>query len=202
MKINNPKIIRLSDYRYWKVEAINISKLKAKGKFYYNRSMPANSSFSNNGWLDNTLFSYSADSLLLLYRVNTSDDWKIQSFSRVGNYVIGYIIADTLKEGEYVLALGTPANASLNENLKGNNLFELNVIPNPSNGAFKISYSQDFEGLMKITDSKGQTLKDITIVKGTSPLNWSPGNLPDGIYLIAMQSVDNKKITKKIVYQK
>jgi len=202
MKFSNPKILRLSNYRYWTVEGINISKLKAHGRFYYNRSMPANSTFSNDGWLDNTLFSVSADSLLLLHRVNASDDWKIQSFTRAGSNVVGYIIADTLKEGEYVLAIGTPLNASINENIKDSNPFDINIVPNPSNGTFNISFPQDFEGLLKITDSKGQVIANVDVIKGASSYNWSPNNLPNGIYLVAMQSHDNKGVAKKIVYQR
>ena len=202
MKFNNPNIVRLSDYRYWTIEGINLANMKANGRFFYNRSKPLNSTFSNNSWLDNTLFSVSADSLLLLYRANTADDWKIQQFTRVGNNVTGYITTDTLKEGQYVFAIGKPANNSLNENIKESNPFDLNIIPNPSDGDFKISFAHDFEGLLKITDSKGEVMKNVDIKKGTFSYNWSPGNIPNGIYLVAMQSSDNKRVTKKIVYQK
>ena len=201
MKFNNPNILRLSPYRFWTVEGINLNHLKANGRFFYNKTTPVSTNFSTNGWLDNTLYASTADSLLLLHRKNAADDWKIQSFTRTGNNNIGYLIADTLKEGEYVLAIGKPVHASLNENVK-ETPFDINVVPNPSNGAVKIFYPQDFEGLLKISDSKGQVVKNVNIIKGTSPFNWSPENLPGGIYLVAMQSTDNKSVTKKMVVQK
>jgi len=201
MKINNPDIVRLSDYRYWTVDGVNLSGLKANGRFNYNRSAPVGGSFSSNGWLDNTLFSVSADSLLLLYRKDASDDWKIQHFTRIGNNLTGFVTADTLKEGQYVLAIGKPVNASLNENIK-TNPFELKVVPNPSNSAFNIYYPDNFKGLLKISDNTGRVFENVDIAKGTSVYNWHPENVPNGVYMVMMQSDSNEMVTKKIVFQR
>jgi len=201
LKINNPHIVRISDYRYWNVEGINISTLKANGRFHYNRSMPLATSLNSNGWLDNTLYSGLADSLILLHRINAADDWKVQSFSRIGNHTTGFIIADTLKEGEYVLAIGTPYNASLNENKTP--YFDLNIVPNPSGEAFNILYPHNFEGLLQISDINGKILENTHIAIGTTAYKWTPSNdLPSGIYMVTLSDKSQTKLSKKMVYQK
>ena len=99
-KQSNPGI-RLSDYHYWKVDGIFSAGFRSKATFSYNGS-----SNPTNGNIDNTLITGSEDSLTILYRTNTGDDWNVvngytvnksgSSFDKIGNIVI-----DNLKIGEY-----------------------------------------------------------------------------------------------------
>ncbi|MDD3876781.1 MAG: M1 family aminopeptidase [Bacteroidales bacterium] len=198
LKTPSPDIVRLSDYRYWTIEGVDFQKLQAKGRFYYNRSTPSNVSLESNGWLDNTLFTSSADSLLLLYRKDAADDWKIQSFSRIGNNLIGYIVADTLKKGEYALAIGTPVNASTSE-LMENSDIGFNVMPNPSEDTFLINFPSGFSGMLFIYDLKGRKIFE-TAINDVPFYKWTPENLAKGSYLVVLQKNDNTVFTRKIIF--
>ncbi len=200
LKVSNPDIVRLSDYRYWSVEGLNLSGLKSTGKFYYNRTTPVTTSMASNGWLDNTLFSSSADSLLLLHRLNAADDWKIQTFTRTGNNTTGYLIADTLKEGEYTLAIGKPLNASLNENIKEEPPLKMHITPNPSKGVFNIHFNKDFEGQLNISDVNGRQVFNRPIEKGTTSFIWNPKDFAGGIYIVNLFTNDEMIGTERIMY--
>jgi hypothetical protein len=93
--------IRLSDYHYWKVDGILAPGFLAKGTFTYDGS--------STDYLDNTLITGKEDSLLILYRASTADDWipvirstfnKGSNDDRKGSFTV-----DTLKKGEYVLGI-------------------------------------------------------------------------------------------------
>lgn len=200
LKVSNPDIVRLSGYRYWSVEGLNISGLKATGKFYYNRTTPVTTSMASNGWLDNTLFSSSADSLLLLHRLNAADDWKIQTFTRTGNNTTGYLIADTLKEGEYTLAIGKPVNASLNENIKEEPPIKIHITPNPSKDIFNIHFNKDFEGQLNISDINGKQVFNTLIEKGTTSFTWNPKDFAGGIYIVNLHANDEMMASERIMY--
>jgi len=63
--------IRLSNYRYWKVDGMFDVNFHARCTLNYNGTLS-----SSSGYLDNTLITASEDSLVLLYRANVSEDWR------------------------------------------------------------------------------------------------------------------------------
>lgn len=88
----------LSTNRYWKIDGFLNDSTTIQGKFYYSRIT------GTNGNYDNDIIKLSSDSLVLLYRKNASDDWKIK-LVKAGSLTSGYIILDSLKLGEYTLAV-------------------------------------------------------------------------------------------------
>jgi len=102
-KLQSTSTIRLSDYRYWSVGGNFNTGFNAKADFLYNGSTNL-----SNGYLDNDLITGTEDNLVLLYRSNTSEDWKIEKNSLLvksgsASDKIGYITVDTLKKGQYCL---------------------------------------------------------------------------------------------------
>ena len=102
-KLQSTPTIRLSEYRYWSVGGNFNTGFNAKADFIYNGSTNL-----SNGYLDNDLITGTEDNLVLLYRSNTSEDWKIEKNShlvKLGSATdkIGYITVDTLKKGQYCL---------------------------------------------------------------------------------------------------
>jgi len=87
--------LRLSDYRYWRIDGIIPEGFQATGKFTY----------SATNYLDNTLITSSADTLVMLYREGAADDWQEVDFEKVGPWNVGNILIPDLKAGEYTLAV-------------------------------------------------------------------------------------------------
>jgi len=196
LKNPNPDIFRLSDYRYWKVDGIFPNNFEAQGKFFYNRTNSMSS-----GYLDNTFLPTddSADSLILLYRKDASDDWQITPFIKAGSPNAGYIITDNFKKGEYTLAIGEPNQSYIRHNIKADNT--LKVYPNPSNYTFTIEFNVLKKSTIKIYNSAKILVKSINISPKQNFVNWQPANLSKGIYYIQIYSSDNKITAReKIIY--
>ncbi len=92
-------IYRLTSNGYWKIDGLFPSDFNGSGKFKYN-GISMNS--------ENTLLptTSSADSLLLLYRSSTADDWHIIKHTIKGTSSSGYLTTPSLQKGEYVLGIG------------------------------------------------------------------------------------------------
>ena len=183
LKTANPDIKRLSDYHYWKVDGILPSNFVAKGKFRYNRIV--NTSTGN---LDNILLptSYTMDSILLLYRKNAADDWRLVPFAKSGSSTAGYLVVDTLKRGEYTLAVGTPYILSINKNQKPGGM--LNVFPNPSNNLFTFSFNTTEKAELKIYNTLGKEIDSMHINPGQTSAIWNSKRFESGTYFATLIS--------------
>lgn len=182
---SNPGI-RLSDYRYWKVDGIFKSGMHTKAFFIYDGSTSGST-----GYLDNTLISGTEDSLVILYRPGAGYDW-----TPVSNYTInintnpndkrGTITVDTLKKGEYTLgyfdytvgiteAIMAPANV-------------LTVAPNPSGDQFVFTLPKELKnhsGLV-IYDLGGRKIFETPIETGADTLIWNCSQQKPGTYLATL----------------
>ena len=194
LKSANSDIKRLSDYHYWKVDGIFPNSFISKGRFRYNRTVS-----STSGNLDNILLPYSSstDSLLLLYRKNVADDWKIIPFIRSGPASTGYLIADTLRKGEYTFGVGKPFVQAI-DNIKksGGNL---HVYPNPSENYFTFSFSISEKAEIKFYNCLGLEIDHILITPEQKTANWCTANFNPGTYLARLISekqtvLDSKKL--------
>lgn len=196
MKTPNPDIKRLSDYHYWKVDGIFPDNFAAKARFKYNRTVS-----STIGSMDNILLPVSAstDSLLLLYRPNAAADWSITHFSRLGPSVVGYLIVDTLRRGEYTFAVGTPYIANINKYNQPTN--HLNVFPNPSNNSFTFSFDitenafTDWQ--IKIYNALGNEVYSIDTGTKNATLIWNASGVLPGTYYAQLISEKGKISDKK-----
>jgi len=184
----------LSDYRYWKIDGILPVAFKSKGRFYYNSSL-----IGTSGMLDNTLITNALDSLVLLYRSNPSCNWQITSFT---NYKMSkYIIADTLKLGEYTLAIWDwDRYISIEDIQQKTNDNWINIFPNPASKKINISFSEKIGATftIELQNIQGKIVRKIKTNKNN--LEFDLLGLSTGIYFLRVSN--NKLInTKKIVIQ-
>lgn len=197
LKTANPDILRLSDYRYWKVDGIFPAGFVTKGKFRYNRATN-----TSTGYLDNVLMPTinSKDSLLLLYRANTADDWRVIPFIVYGTANSGDLIIDTLRKGEYTLAIGTPVHFGIRNN-RGGAPGGMKVWPNPSEKDFILEWESPQAALLKVYDLAG-TLTETRVVEiNQQRMAWSPGNINAGTYVLRLYNTENALIgQEKVVY--
>lgn len=182
----------LSPNRYWRIEGILSPGFASKGRFSYNSGVSTQ--------LDNELITNTVDSLKILWRPNTSEDWRPVSFTRQGNANTGTLVVDTLKPGEYTLALydwnvyrEKPEATVKTEYLK--------VYPNPSDSDFTIDFSAKTNGTVKIFNEQGKLVFERKIGQSSGKIYWHPGKLPKGIY-VAVLSENDRTISKaKLTYK-
>lgn len=196
-KQSNPGI-RLSDYHYWKVDGIINPGFLSKITFQYNGS-----SSTSSGYIDNTLITGSEDSLVLLFRTSTADDWHyISATHNMGSAwdKIGTFTVDTLQIGEYALGY-RDFTVNITQPVKTEKL--LSVIPNPAYDSCvitaKMNYNQ--EGVLQLHDLDGRKLKEWKI-KGQNKLTLNCAVFKNGEYILQLFSDNNLKDSVKIIIHK
>ncbi|HNW99300.1 MAG TPA: M1 family aminopeptidase [Bacteroidales bacterium] len=192
--LKNPSstIFRISDKRYWKIDGIIPQGFDAQGRFTYNR-------YSNG--LDNSLLptAASADSLVLLYRENTKDDWRIVNFIKAGTSA-GNLTTNNLMKGEYTFGVGLPSQSGITEDNK--KIISLDVFPNPSDDIFNINYKTEEFSLIKIYDSLNKLVYSKELNQKQGQLTWTPGKIKKGVYYIYLYTDGKPVVSKKIIYTK
>ena len=184
--------LRLSDYRYWKIDGIFPSDFNATGYFFYNR----------NANLDNTLITSSYDSLIILYRQSPAFDWQPINFRKQGVlWSIGNLIVPNLQKGEYTLAVWDQNYLGLDKSLK-NEPNILKIYPNPSDGEVVIEFNVAEKSALNFINASGLLVDSIEIAPTQHIIRWNARTFPKGVYLIQL-STPNKRImeNKKIVLQ-
>jgi hypothetical protein len=190
-KQSNPGI-RLSDYHYWKVDGIFSAGFLSNANFYYDGSTSGTS-----GYLDNTLITGVEDSLVLLYRQGTWDDWQLIPGQTLLIFAPtdkrGQIEIDTLKIGEYVLGYYDQSVGVANILPVKNNAFT--VQPNPSSAIFNFHFDlkNSSHAALKIFDARGVTVLDTALKSNQTIFEWDANKFSKGIYF-GLLSVNGEKV--------
>jgi len=198
-----PGAIRLSDYHYYKVEGIFAPGFLAKGSFGYDGTV----NFTT-GYLDNTLLSNGAkeDSLLIYYRPHAGMNWEL-----VNGYTInfngshldkkGWLVVDTLKTGEYVLAVHDITTGVFSAAVK-NNL--LGVAPNPSGDHCTISFKVPAykNSLITITDITGKIVFMTPVFSHQDQIEWDTYGRANGTYVVTLKTDGRVVASEKIMVRK
>ena len=186
---------RLSPNHYWKVDGILPTTFQAKATLNYDGRT---TSFSGNLWLDNDLINTFEDSLVLMYRRNAADDWKLYPTyvknMQGNNDKRGVITIDTLLLGEYVFAMKDPTMGIQNKPVV-NQTQEIMVFPNPAKDLLTIDLNASMikipdNAILIITDTSGK----INYKEKLNPLqkivNIGTSALSSGLYFIAINVKD------------
>ena len=187
---------RLSPNHYWKVDGILPSTFKAKATINYDGRT---SSFSGNMWLDNNLVTTFEDSLVLMYRTNAADDWKVYQYysknmSLNNNDKRGIITIDTLRLGEYVFAMKDPS-VGIQNRLSSSELPTIQVFPNPTKDLLSIDFfasaikiSNNF--VLIITDSSGKIVSKQKLDPEQNTVLIKTTGFSNGLYFISLNQKD------------
>lgn len=186
--ISNGTNFTISPNRYYKIDGIFSTGFKATATINYD-GRSANTS-SPNQYLDNLLFTtgLNEDSLVLLYRSSTADNWTIYPFytKLMGTATdkFGTIRIDSIQKGEYVLAMKSgPAN--LAERIIVNNL---KLIPNPAKEVVNV----DLTAFPKsgniiecsIYNAEGKWLRNHKIASQVNNYEIDLSGLSNGVYYL------------------
>ena len=166
LKTPSQNIYRIADKRYWKVDGIFPANFTATGKFAYNRGA---------GQFESTLLPTpsSTDSLILLYRVNTADDWHSVNFIRSGNNSLGFLTTQNLQRGEYTFGIGEPHQSGI-LSMTTEKKPILKIYPNPTNDTFNIETTAGKNSEIKIYDSANNLVKIIKADLKQGKFVWKP----------------------------
>jgi len=198
---SNPGI-RLSDYHYFKVDGYFSPGFLSKATFFYDGSTSASS-----GYLDNNLITGVEDSMTILYRAGTWDDWQV-----VNGYTLsifnptdkrGQLIVDTLKKGEYVYGyFDYTVNTQIIASLPRNNFFS--VSPNPSASLFTFSFNgiTEKKWTLKIFDARGTIVLDTLIKHSDKIFSWNTESVSKGIYFASLYMENKRMQVEKMVLMK
>jgi hypothetical protein len=171
--------MRLSDYRYWRIDGIFPEGFQASGEFF----------FCVNNYLDNTLITSSSDTVIMLYRKGAMEDWQEVEFDKIGPWNIGNIIVNNLRAGEYTLGVKEPYVGSFEPYLPGKS--KLDIYPNPSSGSFTIISGIETNGEIRIYSNTGTLINSFPVQAGRVKINWRPEGLSAGNYLVALYQENN-----------
>ncbi|MCX6276404.1 MAG: M1 family aminopeptidase [Bacteroidetes bacterium] len=195
--LENTDFVRLSDYHYYKVEGLFAPGFIAKGSFGYDGS----NSYTT-GYLSNTLLIGTAreDSLLIYYRPHAGMNWElVNGFSINFNGTHfdkkGWVVVDTLKIGEYVLAVrdvttGLPSVTIKNEVLK--------ISPNPASDYCSISFKVPAHknSTITISDLSGKIVFTTPVFSYQEKIDWDTFYIRNGTYLVSL-TIDGKIISSE-----
>jgi hypothetical protein len=181
--IFNPNGFRISANRHWKVFGFIPDDFNATATISYEKSLGS----------DDDLFSFSEDSLILLYRPDIYADWEeypdYQQRKFVANDGAGQVRIFNVKAGEYALASGVSILSSTNEL---DNLQTIKVFPNPSSQSITIESETPVQPKSKIWiwDEAGKLVLDVPHTSDKQTLDVS--KLPRGTVFMECISGDGR----------
>lgn len=178
----------LTDKRYWKVEGILPNTFNITARFLYSKATTGSYAYLDNGFLT------SPDSLVLLYRRNSADDWQITNAYKQGTSTNGYLTLDTIMIGEYAFGIWN-RTITIREKMPEDTK-PIKIFPNPSNTGFYFQQQKKSVTNFKIFNASGKQIFSGQIMGEDSYL-WQP-DVP-GLYLVSFFDSKGKIITKKQV---
>ena len=184
LKRENSDIYRISDNHYWRIEYLPQGSFNGTFQFKY--------SLSNANNLDNELLQgYTVDDLVLLYRRDASEDWRMISFQRTGTAVTGYLKTTQFLPGEYVLAIG-----HYNVGIIAPKKNELKLYPNPAKTELHYQLPDSDFSKIEILDVSGKLIQSAKVKGNTGMVNIS--HLPTGVYYIRFTGKE-KQLTERFI---
>ncbi len=198
-KQSNPGI-RLSDYHYWKIDGLLDQAFISKATFVYDGSTSPSS-----GFLDNTLITGSEDSLVMLFREGTWDDWKIvDSFTlNTGPSVLdkrGTVVVDTLMKGEY--AFGILDHSVGFDELDITEKKVMNLFPNPADDILTVEVLRKYDqgtSRYRVIDTGGRVFIEGSLADKGSQFQINTIGLSKGLYLLIMDQKGKHFAAEKFV---
>jgi len=184
----NPfELVTISDYRYWVIDGIFPEGFSATADFF----------FSKSSYLDNGIIINPEDSVTLLYRPTTNDDWQFIDYTFVGIWNIGKFYVEDVQPGLYTIAV-------VDESIVGTishkaKKTKLNVSPNPSSDSFLFELDQ--AGTLMFYDINGKLVDTIKSNTVHAKISWRPKELPGGTYFVRFNSESHKILAvEKLIY--
>lgn len=186
--------ILLNDYHFWSVEGILGDGFNSSATFKY-----YGTTSTTTGYMDNNLFVNSdEDSLVMLFRPNTGYNWEeVDGYTLVTGSNItngrGDVKVDSVRLGEYVLAVRDNALSLPNESYRSSSVY-----PNPANRTVTIDFdaSISFPAKLQILDITGRTVIQKILNGPKTVINIE--ECKPGSHIIRIESSSGKIFSEKL----
>ncbi len=191
----------ISDYHYWTVHTLH-GYFVGSAEIYYDGR---NSMSNGNGQLDNDLLEAGEDSVILLYRPNSSQVWKEYQFYSRNQLVTdldkyGKMELHELLMGEYALATGTSI-VGIKKKEKQENI-RIKISPNPvllGNTVTISTPSLNEPAIIEIYDLEG---KKVFFEPFNGKLNLQLNRYQSGTYVVLIRSEERAYFSsEKLIIQ-
>ena len=179
---NIPGGVERQAQRYWMLRGTWEATDALQAQFHFVRTSFAGSDFDH---LDDGLLTgpSSVDSLVLLYRADSHEGWRMIPSSRTGNNNEGYLVADSALPGEYTLAVVDLEHLAIHRPAT----VEVQLFPNPLQPGqaltVEVPTDQPFE--VSIFDAEGRCVWQKTGCRSGQKL--SPA-LTKGTYFVRIEN--------------
>jgi len=142
----------------------------------------------------------SQDSLVILYRQGAGHQWQGTNFTRQGGWFAGTITVDTLKTGEYTLAIWDRQYLETKENKTDRSHF-LNIYPNPAKEQVNIEIESKKKVIISIYDTIGKEVFKKVINPGTSHFKWTNPYETSSVFIMKLIDKEGNLIeSRKVVF--
>ncbi len=199
---NAPPGSRISNSHYWKIDGLLPEQFDGNARFTYRANTTP--------MLDADLTSETEDSIVLVYRRDATEEWRLFEPSTklilAPNDGWGFLRADSLLLGEYAFGVGEfPPLVSSHEPMP---LPSLDIYPNPGKGLFHLSGTLDENRslICKVFNTSGSLLRTVPLGDFTAGI-WSTQidlqRLTNGAYLLQIEDKQQRlRSTRKITIQR
>lgn len=194
IKDENSKI-QISSSRYIRIDGVIPESFDATLRLNYDAR---ESSGGDIGWLDNDLLGETMDTLKLLYRKSTLEDWKEFPYYQpalIGpQRLFGVMLVDSVLAGEYTLGKVKTDPNGIND-LSRNSDDGLVVYPNPNGGSFYINVDRVAKQpeLLRIYNTSGQLVHTAVVPQG-GKTHEVKTELKSGVYFLHVEGFESKKL--------
>jgi len=178
--------LRLSDYRYWKIDGYDMENLQASCRFYYNK----------NNYLDHTLLINEDDEITLMFRPDQSEDWQEIEHNQIGPATIGYLEVENLQAGEYALAVWEDDATAIHHEKAD---YNLKVYPNPAKNMVNIELPYQQAGTLQISDANGKVFYRHEVRGNQTLFQWKSSEKATGVYMVNWRPQNGKKLSEKVI---
>ena len=183
--------LQIHQERYWKVDGILNTDFNANGQFYYSKS--------SSQYLDHDFVTNHTDSIVMLYRPNSSVDWQIIEHTKEGSNTSGYMVVEHLQRGEYAFAIWDHLTININSIDKKSTI---QIFPNPAKNKLNIEY-RIVNGIapnnLDIYDLRGKLIQTQKMQDNKQKLELNISQLSTGTYLLVIKQNNTKLSSKKFV---
>lgn len=185
----NSNIYKMVQTHYWRVMTTCDANLSGSMRFYYNATTPLHDDYEG-------LHGYSRNDLILLYRRDASESWRIIPSQISGSSTQGCLISTQVMSGEYAIGVGNRSVATTELPKR-----TFSVYPNPTHDSITVVTENPTckEAYWAVMDMHGKVIQTQKATTNKSVIALHA--LPAGTYLLHLIcdgiSIGEQKIIKK-----
>ncbi|GAA4274599.1 T9SS type A sorting domain-containing protein [Aquimarina gracilis] len=137
--------------------------------------------------------------------VNTNDDQLVLTFAKAGTYEFGLrsYIGDCYADFSKTILIEEAIDSPDIEEGQNSFISELLVYPNPNSGTFKVKVSLEEEAKIQVNIINLLTSEAVYTKEANNAseylIDYTIGNLPSGIYLLAVETARGKALRKLVI---